>query len=393
MAQLTQIKDLQRRRKSKQRRRNAAALLIAAAVVCFFLYAGNSEDFQEFLQSTVLGGSAYQKGNGFPVEFVGKDVISLQSLSDGRLGILNSSKVSVVNLGGGTDIDIPHQLPNPRVVFSGERILLYDFGGKSWKLYNGSRELENQTQEFPIYNADIVENGVFAVAGGSSQYLSNVTVYTKERNLLFQWNSADKIVVGLELEDTGREAAFTAVSAQDGQLYTHLFIYRFDREEPIAVYDFAGEIPISIQYRYNGSVTLLTDRSLYLINGAGKLSGTVDFKGETVSAFADQMERYTVVVLGDYSNTKSCRVVFYNMRGEETASFTMNYPVKQIKSTGNHLYIYNERGLYQFGEDGLIRMSLPVLNMIDFVPGEGSSVYYMTFDGLMKGTMERSDSY
>ena len=41
----------------------------------------------------------------------------------------------------------------------------------------------------------------------------------------------------------------------------------------------------------------------------------------------------------------------------------------------------------------MVRLFLPVLNMIDFVPGEGSTVYYMTFDGLEKGTMERTDIY
>ena len=393
MAQLTQIKDLQRKRKARQKRKNFLALLLAAAAAALVLYAGASEDFQEFLQTTVLGGSTHQQGDGFPVEFVGKDVISLQSLSDGRLGVLNSSRAAVVNLSGGTDLELSHNYLNPRVIFGGDRVLLYDFVGKSWRLYSGDRELENHTLEYPIYAADMVENGVFAVSTGSNQYLSTVTAYTKDRGKVFQWNSSDKLLTHLKLEDTGKEAAFTAVSAQGGELYTHLFIYRFDREEPVAAYDFPGEITLSLQYRYNGSLSLLTDRGLYLITGAGKIAGQVDFGGETVSAYTDQMDRYTAVVLGDYSNTKSCRVVLYNMRGEESISFTMNYPVKQIKSKGSWLYIYNERGLYQFGEDGLVRLFLPVLNMIDFVPGEGSTVYYMTFDGLEKGTMERTDIY
>ena len=393
MAQLTQIKDLQRRHKFRQRRKNFLAVLIAIAIVGIFLYMNTSEEFQEFLQSTVLGNSDYQQGEGFPIEFVGKDVISLQSLNDGRLGILNSSKLTVVNLGGGTDLEIPHQMPTPRAIFSGDRILLYDFGGKTWKLYSGNKELSGQTLESPIYGADMVENGVYAIASGSTQYLSMVTVYTREHEKEFEWMSSDKIITNIELEDTGREVAFTAVSAQDGQLHTHLFIHRFDRKDPVASFDFPGEITISLQYRYNGSLTLLTDRSLYIINGAGKLTDMVAFNGETVSAYADQMDRYTVVVLGDYSNTKVCRVVFYNMRGEESVSFTMNYPVKQIKCNGSYLYIYNERGLHQFGDDGLVRMSLPVLNMIDFVPGDNSIVYYMTFDGLERGIMERSSTY
>lgn len=393
MAQLTQITDLQRRRKSRQRRKNLLAALAAAAVVVLALYTASSEGFQEFLQTTVLGNTARQEGAGFPVEFVGKDVLSLQSLSDRRMGVLNSSKLTVVNQGGGIDVEIPHRLPNPRAVFGGDRILLYDFGGRTWKLYSGARELESRTLEFPIYGADMVENGVFAIASGSSQYLSDIQVYSKERNMVFQWTSADKIVTNLELEDTGREMAFTAVSAQNGELHTHLFLYRFDREEPVASFDFPGEITISLQYRYNGSLTLLTDRSLYIINGAGKLAGTVDFGGETVSAYGDQMDRYTAIALGDYSNTKSCRIVLYNMRGEESGSFTMSYPVKQLKTAGSSLYIYNERGLYQFGEDGAVRAFLPVLNMIDFVPGENSGVYYMTFDGLMKGSMEQTNMY
>ena len=55
MAQLTQIKDLQRKRKARQKRKNFLALLLAAAAAALVLYAGASEDFQEFLQTTVLG--------------------------------------------------------------------------------------------------------------------------------------------------------------------------------------------------------------------------------------------------------------------------------------------------------------------------------------------------
>lgn len=365
-------------------------MLIAAAVVCCVLYLNNSEEFQEFLNTTVLGGVGYQDGDGFPVSFVGVDTVSTQALSGGELAVLNSSKLTVLSQNGGVQREISHQMMNPRSVFAGERTLLYDFSGKTWELYSGDRLLERKTLEHPIYGADMVDDGGFVVASGSDQNLSVVTAYTRERSVCFEWKSTGKIVTNIVMDDTGREVAFTTVSARDGMLITNLFIYRFDREEPVAALEFPNEITLSLQYRYNGSLTLLTDRSLSVINGAGKLSGQVDFSGEVVSAYADTMDRYTVVVLGDYSDTKSCRVVYYDMRAEESTYFTMEHPVKQIKATSNGLYIYNETGLHQYDEDGNARLYLPVLNMIDFIPLD-STVYYMNFDGLEKAVMERAN--
>ena len=74
------------------------------------------------------------------------------------------------------------------------------------------------------------------------------------------------------MDDTGKEIAFTTVSAQDGVLVTNLYVYRFDREEPVAELEFLDEITLSLQYRYNGSLTLLTDRSLSVIGGNGKIT-------------------------------------------------------------------------------------------------------------------------
>lgn len=389
MAKLTEIEQLQKKKKRKQMGKNILVVLIAAAVVCAALYLRNSSDFQEFLGTTILGGTGYQEGEGFPVEFTGVDTISMQQLSGGNLAILNSSKLTVLNTHGGLEREISHQMMNPRAVFGGDRTLLYDFSGKTWQLYSGERLLESKTLDSPIYAADMVDTGSFVIASGSSQDLSVVTGYTRERSVCFQWRSSNKLVTNLVMDDTGKEIAFTTVSAQDGMLVTNLYVYRFDREEPVAELEFLDEITLSLQYRYNGSLTLLTDRCLSVIGGNGKITGQADFGGEMVSAYADSMNRYTVVVLGDYSNTKSCRVVYYDMRAEENVSFTMNDPIKQIESTATALYIYNERGLFQYGEDGLLRLQLPILNVIGFIPVD-SVVYYMTFDGLEKATMERA---
>lgn len=387
MAQLTEIEQLQKKKKARRHRMNILAVFVAVLLVCAVLYLRNSEEFREFLNTTVLG-TEYQEGGGFPVEFVGGDTVSVQCLSGGEVAVLNSSKLTVLNQSGGVQREISHQMMNPRAVFRGERTLLYDFSGKTWELYSGDRLLERKTLEHPIYGADMVDGGSFVIASGSDQSLSVVTAYTRERSVCFEWKSTGKIVTNIVMDDTGREVAFTTVSARDGMLVTNLYIYRFDREEPVATLEFPDEITLSLQYRYNGSLTLLTDRGLSVINGAGKLSGQADFGGEVVSAYTDDMDRYTVVVLGDYSDTKSCRVVYYDMRAQEDVSFTMNYPVKRLKSDSSALYVYNETGLYQYDLDGVSRLYLPVLNIIDFAPSD-SGVYYMTFDGLEKGTMQR----
>ena len=80
--------------------------------------------------------------------------------------------------------------------------------------------------------------------------------------------------------------------------------------------------------------------------------------------------------------------IYYDMRASEDTVFTMNYPVKQIKSTAGELYIYNETGLHQYSDSGVERQYLPALNIIDFAPVE-SGVYYMTFDGLERAMMQR----
>ena len=61
MAQLTQIKDLQRKRKARQKRKNFLALLLAAAAAALVLYAGASEDFQEFVQPPALSHKIVQQ--------------------------------------------------------------------------------------------------------------------------------------------------------------------------------------------------------------------------------------------------------------------------------------------------------------------------------------------
>ena len=71
MAKLTEIEQLQKKKKRKQMGKNILVVLIAAAVVCAALYLRNSSDFQEFLGTTILGGTGYQEGEGFPVEFTG----------------------------------------------------------------------------------------------------------------------------------------------------------------------------------------------------------------------------------------------------------------------------------------------------------------------------------
>lgn len=229
---------------------------------------------------------------------------------DGGLACITESRVFVTDRSSGTTFSHYHGYTSPKGVFSEKYMAVFDRRGSSLSLYNAFACLETLTFDGQILAVALSDGGELAVAvAEGSQYYSTVYVYNSR---LEQVNklSKYKYVTSLAFSENGKKVAVASLySDQNASLSSELMLMTVGKKEADAVFTYTAEAIASLEYQENGSLAVVTDRSLRIYEKNADLMAEVPFdtvpdgifRGEQglllFSAGADR-RNLTVSVLG-----------------------------------------------------------------------------------------------
>ncbi len=378
MGKLTDIEQLRRRRKRINFIKSVVVLTLLFVIVLMVLYFKNSREFGEFLGENLFHFAAPEQQGSFPVSYNTKASYQMTLAENGNLGVLDQNSFRIYNQNGALLHTQNHQYVTPRGVMTSSQVLLYDMGGKGLQLFSSAQEYLNVSLDYPIYSADLLSSGIYALAGGAAQDASQITVTDRDREtVLFRWLSTDKYVSAIRLNENGREMLAATVEAENGSLTSRLYLFRFSQQEEVAQIPFEDQLILSMEYKDNGSIAVVTDKGLWIYSSSGKLLSQEDFGNEPLNFFDNSLPRHTAVVLGQYSDNRKNRILIYSSRGTLSGECSVEDRIQRVRSDQNCLYIQTQKGIYQFSTDGQLRQLVSITNILDFIPSE-DCLFYVT---------------
>ena len=316
-----------------------AILLIAVLIFHLTTPTGIFEKFQNAYALTVDSNDNYMVDpNATVTDFKGVGNAAF---------LLTNTYFEIFNNSGCNVLYYKHGFANPSMDVAESRVLIYDRGGKKYKLFNYSTVLFEGTENNKIISADLSRGGKTAFITASDAYGSELKVYSKNNKQLFTWNS-NNILSAVSFNKSATLVAVSEIYSESGVLSSKIDVIGVNNGKTKFTIDFYGEAISSI-IEYSGKIIAASDGKVFIINWKNGEYSTID-TGGIISFLYENNHKQLVLVYSREDKQTFNNINTYNNKFELKSSFVVNAVLYDIITNKNNIYaVYdNKMNIYDY---------------------------------------------
>ncbi len=300
---------------------------------------------------------------------------------NGGLAVLTSNSVLYVSRSGAASHYNGHNYSTPAMCVSDDRVLLYDRGGKNYRIENENGILYDSETDAPIITAALGDKKNYALALKTADTQSSLVVFNQKFNLAFQWQCASEYIVSVDLSDNGKGVAAAVMSAEQAAVYSKVHLFHLNGTEPYASYDFDYAL-MSVDFMGSSMASILGDNGVSFADKAECILA-LDLTASEARRYAmDRSGKTMALLLTKYGSEQASQLKVFDRRGNET--FSRDLPETANWITVSSRYVaaaYEDRTeVYNFSGDvvgSIVSNDAPERILID-----GGSIYILSANGI-----------
>ena len=225
-------------------------------------------------------GSVYEaSGGSFDTITYNPDTTLAFSGFRKNLAVATSAGLRIYEGDGSILFEGKDKFSTPLIEASNRYLLMYDFTGNSFALYNSFARIYTEKTEYEITGADISDSGMFAIVTKTKEYNSAVLLYTKSCKLKNRYLSEDR-VIDVSINADGSRICILYFDAENSSFITKIKILKPGENTPITTLELGDVFPLSCEFTSDGKITVLCDKALYFYDENGNLIGSHILGGE-----------------------------------------------------------------------------------------------------------------
>lgn len=286
---------LARHKKIKKRRARliaAVLFLLLAALVCLNWNILAPPKLAEALTGFI---NSFGKSK-YPVYFEqGSMKTAVPFGSD--VGVLTDTSFLIYSQTGDLLAVRPHGFNNPAAVSGGGQVVIFDRGGKQFRVETRFAEPYMATAADTITTAAASDSGSFAIVTESQDYLSELTVYDSSYKDIFRWDASQGRILSAAISPDGSKLAAIAVGSRGGNIFSDIYIYKLNSQNPVAVKQYDGEMLFSISFKDNSEIAAEGEDETVFLDSSGKQTSTYAYANKQLICGANS-EGSVVLVFG-----------------------------------------------------------------------------------------------
>ena len=344
----------QRLRSRRIRRTMLLVALVAAAVIYLTGLVNTSVMLLEDMADTVR--IALMPEQGFPQQTGAGAVYQAETLG-GSFVVLGEEGCTVFSNGGGRLNTVGTGYARPALAAGGNSFVLYNRSGSELRVESRTRELYTRQTEGHIYLCALSDRGELAVVTDDVRKLALLTIYDANRNELLTWSTttAEGVPLRMDFSPDGTQLAIAAVTAQDGQMVTNLYLLNLRAGEPQLLASEPGSTPLALTWCSNDRLLAVCDTHAALYGSDGSAQGRYDFGGQDVAALSAEGGGVAVLFGSGPSSTALL------LDGGLGVQYTGPVPNAHGIVRGNGaFYLLCESSVECYGLDGAYQWSYPL---------------------------------
>lgn len=330
--------------------KTAAVIVIVLLLIIIAAAQFGGVTFSTIGDSIAMSLAEIGAGDGYPYILNGTK-ISGAAVTNTDLAIVGDDFVRVLNSTAKELSNLQHTYDHPVMSSNSGRILLYDEGGKKFRVQSKTRILYERELEHIILTGAMGRDGSAALATRADGAESMLTVFDAGHNEAFVWKCAKEHIVTCDVSDNGRRYAAGVIGVKNGSVYSKIFIFDKKASEPLAVFEYPESAVTSVQFLSNETVMVMGNNMCEIINGA-EVKEKLDVSVNTPSRLLISDNNTAVLVLSKYSSTTKKIVKVFDKTGTELFEQEIDGLVKSVSADGRYVAVLTDKQVQVFNMKG-----------------------------------------
>lgn len=321
-------------------------------------------------------------GEGYPYSVNGVE-INDATITNSDLVLVYDDAVKVLDSTAKELSNLTHKYDHPVMSSNSGRILLYDEGGKGFRVQSKTRVLYEKELEHIIYTGAMGKNGSVALATSASGAESMLTVYDNKEEEVFVWKCAKEHIVSCDVSDNGKHFVVSVMGVDNGSVYSKVYLFDKRKQEPEATFEYKDTAISSVQFLSNETVFVMGNNVCQIIKG-DELKENIDVSVNTPSRLYISDNNTAVLVLSKYSSTTKKIIKVYNKSGTELFTQEIDGLVKSVSTDGKYISVLTDDNVQIFNTKGEMVGSADVNTDAEKVVVSSRNTYVYSLDKIEK---------
>lgn len=263
---------------------------------------------------------------------------------DGSLLVAGEQGARLYSPAGVLLSEVTSPMGSPAVFSSGKNTVVYDVGGTSLGLYDGSGLLFFPEQEGKLLSATVTSAGWLAVTHQESGHKGAVTIYDEEQSRRMRFNFSSRFVMDALLDDNASTAYILTAGQREQSFSSYLSLYSLRTASetgdstPFAEWELGNTIPLSLR-RSQGVLRILCDDRLHLRSADGASLGLFQYSDRYLKEFSLDGDGFTTLLLGKYRAGSSADLTVVSDKGTVLATLPFSEQVLSLSAAGRYIAV------------------------------------------------------
>ena len=325
------------------------AFLIAAIAILgtYFSRSGNTGDLEN--TDSANGADTGITANGFPVSLGGNNPLDITGCGKNILLLTKNNLISFSESGKQV-YSAHHGYSNPVMTASSKRVLTYDLGGYQFRLDTAKNAVGSKKLTEAIAYGAVSNDGHVAIVTQTERYSVSLKIYDSGLQEVFSWNVTDKIITSIDFNKHNNACVVAALSVEDGSANSKIYELSLQSKKEIFETTLEDCVAISVDYKANGTIGIVTDTAAYLLDSSGKIKSESSYSGKLLLHSNTASDSVTVL-LEDTENTRNTRILLIDDNGNTAASTEISEPAVDAKAGNDCLLVLGENSITVFDKN------------------------------------------
>ncbi len=334
----------------------------------------------------------------FPCRFEGEKVMAENfQFKNGYILALSNNSFNVFSKKGKKMLEEKHNFSTPILKSSGNRSIIFDLGGKSFKIVGMARNIHSGTTEHEIMGAAISEGGDYALVTRSQKYLYELNVYNKNNVLKFKLPFSEHYITDIDFNSLSSELIVAGISSRNGNPFSNVFVINTASKKVKSQFELKDNIVNKVKYFLDGNFVAIGNEYCAVIDPNSKQIYNKNYGEKSLKCYRIYEDGSILLNLASSINENAENLIIgLDEKAKETLHIKSNYNFTDLTFSGQKIIClmrdkiisYNTNGTY----DGYIESDE---NYKKILPISDHKIYVLgiqNIDKLKLSDFKREDS-
>ena len=247
---------------------------------------------------------------------------------------------------GSTIYQIPLSAKEPSLSVGRDMAAVCDVGGKSVYILDrvGLRTTLKTEGDMRFYTARLNSKDILTVTEEKSGYKTSVTVYDKDLEPMFHFDSHDSYLSDATVTDDGKYLVAVRMDTEGGMFTSRILVYDIATAEKVSDAPIKDGMVLEL-HTAGDKVLSLCDKRLMVTDLRGGTHLDRSYGSLYLHGCALGGKDFSALLLGRYQSGNICTLTTYSMEGEEIASLELTEEVLDMSAAGGDLAVLYSNSL------------------------------------------------